>query len=111
MKYLDRVKVLKDTTYYNDNMVFKNAEGTIISAEIRQNSFDVVFSKSTGEDYAHVPILVKDLKLINDNKITDEEILEALPKNDPNWWCKVENGFILNLKGEKKNKIPYDYES
>ena len=26
-------------------------------------------------------------------------------------WCKVEDGYIINLKGEKKNKIPFDYES
>jgi len=37
--------------------------------------------------------------------------LEDLPGNDPNWWCKVEDGYITNLKGERKNKIPYDYNS
>ena len=43
--------------------------------------------------------------------LTDAEIQESLPKQDPRWWCKVENGFIMNLLGEKKNKIPYDYDS
>ena len=40
-----------------------------------------------------------------------EDILEDLPDHDPAWWCKVEDGYILNLKGERKNKIPYDYNS
>lgn len=26
-------------------------------------------------------------------------------------WCIVEDGFIKNLNGDKKNKIAYDYES
>ena len=43
--------------------------------------------------------------------MTDEAILEDLPNHDPEWWCKVEDGYIWNLKGEKKNKIPYDYDS
>lgn len=38
-------------------------------------------------------------------------ILDELPKNNPKWWCKVEDGFIVNLLGEKKNKIAYDYNS
>lgn len=42
---------------------------------------------------------------------SDEDILEDLPGHDPAWWCKVEDGYILNLKGERKNKIPYDYDS
>ena len=44
-------------------------------------------------------------------KITDKDILNSLPANNPAWWCKVENGYILNLLGQKKNKIPYDYST
>ena len=56
-------------------------------------------------------IKIKDLELVKDNGFTDKELLESLPVNNPEWWCKVENGYIVNLKGEKKNKIPYDYDS
>lgn len=38
-------------------------------------------------------------------KYLDEVILSDLPGYDPNWLCKVEDGYIKNLKGEKKNKI------
>ena len=40
-----------------------------------------------------------------------EFILNDLPQNNPKWWCKVEDGYILNLLGEKKNKEPYKYHS
>ena len=70
-----------------------------------------MFSKPDGADYAEIEINVSDLELVKDNKITDSAILEALPKKNPKWWCKVENGYIINLLGEKKNKIPYDYNS
>ena len=43
--------------------------------------------------------------------LNDEDILEDLPAHNPDWWCRVEDGYILNLKGERKNKIPYDYNS
>jgi hypothetical protein len=58
-----------------------------------------------------VSIRVEDLEVVNPSNIDDEGILEDLPNRDPEWWCKVEDGFILNLKGEKKNKIAYDYDS
>ena len=73
--------------------------------------FEVVFSDSKGKDYALIEIYVGDLEVVRSSNLTDEDILEDLPKHDPHWWCKVENGYILNLLGEKKNKIPYDYES
>ena len=56
-------------------------------------------------------IKIKDLELVKDNNATDEMIKDSLPEKYKDWWCKVENGFIINLKGEKKNKIPYDYNS
>ena len=43
--------------------------------------------------------------------VTDDDILEDLPQHDTRWWCKVEDGYILNLLGEKKNKEPYKYNS
>ena len=41
----------------------------------------------------------------------DEANLGDLPANKPAWWCTVHDVYIWNLKGERKNKIPYDYNS
>ena len=49
---------------------------------------------------------VGDIETVEDGHYTDEIILKDLPKQNPKWWCKVENGYIINLLGEKKNKIP-----
>lgn len=111
MKYLDKVKLLIDRKEYNDEGVYKDAIGTIIEAEIRDNCFLVAFPAK--EEWADIVITIeiKDLEFISSRNLSDEMILEALPKNNPDWWCKVEDGYILNLKGERKNKIPYDYDS
>ncbi|MCM1042586.1 MAG: hypothetical protein NC350_00005 [Corallococcus sp.] len=77
--------------------------------EIRNNTFEVEFF-DLKDDFA-IEAFVGDLEVTQEAPVTDEEILEDLPKHDPRWWCKVENGYILNLKGERKNKIPYDYNS
>lgn len=111
MKWLDTVRVTVSKEKYEKKGVFKGAIGTIILSEIRYNEFEVVFSNPDGKDYAEIEIDVSDLELVKDNKLSDESILEDLPKQNPRWWCKVEDGYILNLLGEKKNKIPYDYDS
>lgn len=111
MKWLDDVRVTVSKEKYEKERVFKGAIGTIILSEIRNNEFEVVFSRPDGSDYAEIEINVADLELVKDNGLSDESILQDLPKNDPHWWCKVEEGYILNLLGEKKNKIPYDYNS
>ncbi|MBQ8178122.1 MAG: hypothetical protein IJ033_02910 [Clostridia bacterium] len=51
------------------------------------------------------------MEVTKESDITDEDILEDLPTPDPRWWCKVEDGYILNLLGERKNKVAYDYNS
>ena len=109
MKYLDQVKVLTDK--YQSEGVQKGALGTIIFSWLRNDKYEVVFSHKDGRDYAEILIHVSDLEVVHSSDITDAEILEDLPGNDPNWWCKVEEGYIINLKGERKNKIPYDYNS
>ena len=109
MKWLDEVRVITDK--YENQGVKKGAVGTIIFSWIRDYQYEIVFSYPDGRDYAEIEIKVFDLELVRSSRITDEDILEDLPLHDPNWWCKVEDGFILNLKGEKKNKIPYDYKS
>ncbi len=109
MKWLDDVRVTTDR--YESEGIKKGAIGTIILSEIRSLTFDVVFSDKTGYDYAEREIFVGDMELVRDAGATDEEILEDLPGHNSAWWCKVEDGYILNLKGERKNKIPYDYDS
>ena len=111
MKWLDEVRVTAGKPEYEECGVHSGAIGTIIMSEIRYNKFEVVFSDSKGKDYALIEIYVGDLEVVRSSNLTDEDILEDLPKHDPHWWCKVEDGYILNLLGEKKNKIPYDYES
>jgi len=123
MKFLDDVSVIEDRDSYKINGVIKGMEGTIIDAEIRDNCFHVIFvdpkTKNPNFNYENddwdddilCSIKIEDLKLVKDNGCSDEWILDAIPKNNPQWWCKVEDGYITNLKGERKNKIPYDYNS
>ena len=126
MKIYDKVKIINLKDKYINKGITSESIGTIILPEIRDNSFYVVFidSKFTNPDFVitddsqdellddiFCDISIEDLELVEEGFATDKIILEELPNNDQNWWCKVENGFILNLKGEKKNKIAYDYES
>ena len=109
MKYLDKVRLISDK--YESEGATKDDVGTIMFPEIRKGTFYVVFSDESGKDYAQICADVFDLELVSSTELTDEEILEDLPKQDPNWWCIVEDGFVYNLKGEKKNKIPYVFDS
>lgn len=127
MKEFDNVRVTNDNEEYKKARVYKNMVGYIGLPEIRDDSFFVIFIDENFEKqnnpewfYTHFNelkediccvIKIKDLELIKDNGLSDEALLEDLPKHDPKWWCKVENGYIMNLLGEKKNKIPYDYNS
>ena len=128
MKLYDDVKVINDNEQYQKEGVYKGMIGYIVMAEIRSDCFYICFIDENFEkhrdDYdwfrIHIheikddifcEIKIADLELVKDGGTTDEEILEELPKNDPRWWCKVENGYIMNLLGDKKNKIPYDYYS
>ncbi len=126
MKYFDKVKLKQGCTKYEKLKIYDNMEGDIISGEIRDNSFLVCFidPKTIGKDAKWIeenrhlieddivePIFIEDLELVKEGNATDELILEDIPLNNPKWWCKVEDGYIVNLLGEKKNKIPYDYNS
>lgn len=128
MKIYDDVRVINDTEKYRKEGVCKGMVGYISMPEIRDDSFFVTFIDENFKIHKDDPdwfrlhfseikddifciIKIKDLELVKDNKTTDEEILGALPKQNPKWWCKVEDGYILNLLDEKKNKIPYDYDS
>ena len=124
MKLLDEVKVVNDN--YKENGITKGMIGTIIEADIRWESFYVCFQDQRvydtnfmknkenifklNSDICH-GIKVKDLKLIKDGGATDELIKKSLPEKHKDCWCKAEDGYIINLIGEKKNKIPYNYNS
>lgn len=100
--------------------------GRIMTPEIIGATFEVIFidprfadSEFMANEENHkllendvfFPVDIKDLEFVEDGGADDEFILENLSGNDPRWWCKVEDGYILNLLGERKNKIPYDYNS
>ena len=106
MKLYDRVKFVGNEKNYLKYNIKTNEIGRIIQPEIRGNCFYVVFiDPNFIEDDRYAEIKIKDLELVEESDITDQQILADLPKNDPHWWCKVENGYIMNLLGEQKNKI------
>ena len=113
MKYGDTVKVLVEKEKYTKHNIHKDMIGMLTDAEIRNNEYMVTFSYKYSQDKEdiYIPIYVGDIETIKNGNYSDEQILNDLPKNNPKWWCKVENGYILNLLGERKNKIPYDYNS
>ena len=107
MKYLDSVKIITDK--YKDKGILFGCKGVIISAPIRKNSFEVeVLNVKEIETFV---FSIEELEVEKESNVTDDDILEDLPQKDPRWWCKVEDGYILNLLGEKKNKEPYEYNS
>ncbi|MBO5954913.1 MAG: hypothetical protein J6Q13_02980 [Clostridia bacterium] len=126
MKIYDEVKVIVDKEEYTNQKVFKGMIGTIIQPEIRDKDFLVCFNDprlqdksfvfndetiKTIQDDIIIPIKIEDLELVKEGFGNDKIIFEELPSPDKRWWCKVEGGYIVNLNGDKKNKIPYDYNS
>ena len=108
----DKVKVLKDRSQYAELGVYKDMVGRICTAEIRDNCFEVCFIDPTmKKDDIFCPIRIEDLEMVERGFGTMKNVWEELPSHDPRWWCIVEDGYIKNLKGEKKNKIAYDYDS
>ena len=109
MRYFDYVRVLNDK--YEGEGVKKGQIGIIFLAEIRDNTFYVYFDENDGCIGDELPIKIEDLEVVKSSNIENYVILRNLPAKNPKWWCIVEDGYIKNLLGEKKNKIPYDYES
>ncbi len=109
MKLYDDVKVINDR--YENIGIKKGSHGAIVLAEIREHSVEVEFFDLPKDVFPLQCIDIADLEVTHESAITDEDILDELPSRDKRWWCKVENGYIVNLLGEKKNKIPYDYNS
>ena len=112
MKIYDKVKLIKEREEYSKKELHLGMVGTIIQPEIRDNRFYVAFDNPKIEDdYIFCEVKIQDLELVKDGKSTDEMIYLELPSQDKRWWCKVEDGYITNLLGEKKNKEPYKYNS
>ena len=124
MKLLDDVKVINDK--YKNEGISRGMIGTIIDADIRWDSFYICFQDQRVYDEKFMKnkenifdlkddkccaIKIEDLELVKNGNCSDETIKNSLPKNHKDWWCKVEDGFIVNLKGKKKNNIAYDYKS
>lgn len=108
MKYLDRVRILTDD--YEKHGIRKGDEGHIMNAEIRYGTF--LFYRedpATLADDKSAAIKIEHMEVVESSDMTDEDILDALPLHNPEWGCKVEDGYILNLKGEKLNKYAYNY--
>ena len=108
MKLLDDIEIINNN--YAKLGIPKGTKGIIVLAEIRSNAFECELL-NINDDYPIFSIKIADMKVIKESDYSDEELLEELPTPDPHWWCKVEDGYIINLLGEKKNKIPYDYDS
>ncbi len=116
MKLFDKVKLVVDKTKYEKAGIKKGEIGTIIQETIdfigsKVGYFDVVFFPEAPNKDVYVSVDVCDLEVVEESAITDEELLECLPKHDPSRYCKVVDGYITNLKGERLNKIPYKYDS
>ena len=124
MKFPDRVRVINDK--YIDKGITKGMVGRIYDVEILYGAFAVLFIDERVkdkefmsveenifklEDDIYEYIKVEDLELVEDEGWGDEDLRKSLICGRKDWWCKVENGYILDLKGDKKNKIPYDYNS
>ncbi|MBQ7884591.1 MAG: hypothetical protein IJ318_00640 [Clostridia bacterium] len=124
MKLLDDVKLLNDN--YKNKGLTKGMIGTIVDADIRWNCFCVNFQDQRIYDKnfinneesllklkndIYTEIKIEDMEVIKSSDCTDEYLKENLPLAYKDCWCKVENGYIMNAEGKKKNKIPYDYNS
>ena len=116
MKLFDTVKLISDKEKYKIDGVKKGEIGTIIQECIiftasKIGCFDVVFFPEAPNKDVYVSVDVCDLEVVEESAITDEELLECISSHDPSRYCKVVDGYIMNLKGEKLNKIPYKYDS
>ena len=109
MRYFDYVRVTNDK--YEKYGIKKGDIGVILCPEIRDSDFCVFFDDENDINNYGRPIKIEDLEVVESSNIENDDILMDLPAKNPKWWCIVEDGYIKNLLGEKKNKIPYDYES
>ena len=112
MKMYDLVMVENAKDYILRQGVRTKRVGKIISPDIEDASFMVAFvDERCIEEDLFACIKIEDLVLVEKGFANDKIILRALERKGPKTWCKVENGFIVNLEGDRKNKIAYDYNS
>lgn len=124
MKFLDDVIVTNDN--YANEGIHKGMRGTIAEAAMMQDGFFVEFEDPRYYDKEFMShkeniyklkhsiytlIKAKDLQVVFAREFSDKQLQDCLPPEHKDWWCKVENGYILNAKGERKNKVAYDYDS
>ena len=110
MKLYDGVVLINDREEYAAHGLHKGDRGAILEPFFGENGIvEVEFFDNPNVDVTCV--LFWDLEVTDSSNQTDEDILAQLPDNDPSIWCKVEDGFVKNLKGECLNSIPYDYLS
>lgn len=76
MKYLDRVRLIMSKEEYEKEGFHKGDEGVIIFSWLRNEKFEVVFSRPMGEDDIEILVNLRDLELVRDTGVTDEDILE-----------------------------------
>ena len=125
-EYHSKKHSTREKERYKEYNIHKGMVGTICDAEIRDKCFHVAFidERVKDKDFMSVEeniyklkedifcsIRIEDLELVEDMKTSDDWILDSIPKHNKKWWCKVEDGYIVNLQGEKLNKVPYDYNS
>ena len=116
MKLYDKVKITVDKNKYNKEGVRKGDIGTIVQECLmftasKVGSFDVMFFENSDDGEVYVSVAVCDMEVVEESSITDEELLEGIPMRDPSRYCKVVDGYIMNLNGAKLNKVPYKYDS
>ena len=112
MKIYDIVRVKANKDYLVKQGIYAGREGKIIEPEIVRGAFRVFFIDTTcKEPDIFADVLIEDLDLLEAGFASDEIILEELQARSSEKWCKVENGYIVNLLGEKKNKKAYRYDS
>ena len=109
MKYMDTVRLVSGD--YKEFGLKIGDIGTLLEPEIRSSAtlFFLEEVDSARDAVFGAPVYIGDLEVVEEANVSDEALLEALPMHNPEWWCKVEDGYIWNLKGEKKNEVPYDY--
>ena len=128
MREFDDVILIRDREEYLKEGIKKGRIGYICMPEIRGDSLCVAFEDEEFVKHRHdsdwigehlfdiegdidIEVKIEDVELYQEYHLSDEDLLDSLPKHNPEWWCIVEDGYIKNLLGEKKNKIPYDYNS
>lgn len=112
MKMYDIVKITKDSDYLFKQGVRAGREGKIIEPEIENGCFSVLFvDRCNTEPDVIADVKIEDLEVVENGFASDDILLEEIGERSSNKWCKVVNGFIMNILGEKKNKVAFDYNS